>query len=117
VSEFLVETYHPTVSRAPDEPDPQDVADAVAELSRQGHDVSLVRAIVVPDDETCFYLFEAREVAAVLESVRRSRVRVLRTLPAMSAWMRPEEDQPARDRSVTHPIDFDHRGGGSSLRH
>jgi hypothetical protein len=92
VAEFLVEAYHPTTTGSSDEPAPHDVAEAAAKLSHLGDEVALVRAIVVPDDETCFYLFEATRVGAVLETVGLSGIRVLRTLLAQSAWVRPESD-------------------------
>jgi hypothetical protein len=43
---------------------------AAAELTRRGTAVRYHRAIFVPDEETCFLLFEAESVAAVRETAR-----------------------------------------------
>lgn len=68
MSEFLVEAY---VSRG---------AAPVDELRL--HEVSpvvrLVRSIFVPEDETCFYLFEAPSIEAVREAMPRAGLRVER---------------------------------------
>ncbi len=72
MAEFLVELY---VSRG-------DVASvdrgatrarlAAEELTREGKPVRYVRSIVVPEDETCFYLCEACSADAVREVARRA---------------------------------------------
>src|SRR2546428_12610416 len=45
---------------------------AAAELSAAGTPVRHVRSIFVPDDETCFHLFEADSPEAVVEAARRA---------------------------------------------
>ena len=76
MAEFLVETY---VARA-DVTGPAKRARRarfVAEqLRREGEPVRYVRSIFVPEDETCFYLFEAPSVDAVFEAARRASLRV-----------------------------------------
>jgi uncharacterized OsmC-like protein len=47
---------------------------AAAELTAEGRPVRLVRTILVPDDETCFLLFEAGTAEAVQEAARRAAV-------------------------------------------
>jgi Protein of unknown function (DUF4242) len=66
--EFLVEVYVPSSGAA-------DVREAVArarasaaQLSAEGMSVRYVRAIFVPEDETCFHVFEA----STSEAVRRA---------------------------------------------
>ena len=46
-----------------------------AELTREGQPVSCVRSIFVPQDETCFLLFEAPSAVAVEDAVRRAGLR------------------------------------------
>lgn len=72
MAEFLVELY---VSRT----DPEAVARdaeraraASAELTREGTPVRFLRSIFVPEDETCFFLFEAGAVDVVREAARRA---------------------------------------------
>jgi len=76
VAEFLVELYLPRS-------DPSAVAGAVAgarraaeELTAAGTPVRFVRSIFVPEDETCFQLFEAASAEAVREAADRAELRV-----------------------------------------
>ena len=73
--EFLVEAY---VSRT----------DAQIEAQRFDNAspaVRFVRSIFVPEDETCFYVFQARSIDAVREAVSRVGLRVDRITEARSA--------------------------------
>lgn len=45
---------------------------ASAQLSRQGTPVRFVRSIFVPEDETCFHLYEAASAESVREAARRA---------------------------------------------
>jgi Protein of unknown function (DUF4242) len=67
VPTYLVETYQPH-GRGVEELSRLEARAraAVHELSRLRAEVRYVRAILVPEDETCFYVFEApsREVVA-----------------------------------------------------
>jgi hypothetical protein len=74
--EFLVERY---VSRS----DASSVRGWVERARREaermsavGIPVRLVRSIFVPDDETCFYLYEGESIDAVLEAAGRAELRV-----------------------------------------
>ena len=74
--EYLVERY---VSRSESEglkSGCERARRAAEELSREGTSVLLVRSIFVPEDETCFYLYEAESSEAVLEAARRAELRV-----------------------------------------
>jgi len=74
MAEFLLERY---ISYGD-----ADAVDADAErarleadrLSDEGTPVRLVRAIFVPEDETCFYLYEGETLEAVLEAARRAEL-------------------------------------------
>jgi len=75
VPRYLVELY---VSRAgaADLADASGRARAAAEaLTREGTPVEVIRSIFVPDDETCFYLFDAASAAAVEEAAARAGIR------------------------------------------
>jgi hypothetical protein len=69
VNSYLVETYLPR-SRAADAAATGDRARAAAdELARAGRHIRFVRTTFLPDDETCFHLFEAASAALVEEAV------------------------------------------------
>jgi hypothetical protein len=72
MTEFLAELYVPrttagAVGHARDRADR-----ATAELTAEGTSVRLLRAIFVPADETCLFLFEAASIDAVRETARRA---------------------------------------------
>ena len=82
--EYLVEAY---VSRSEGAPFRGGGVSSVAEeVSREGRQVHLLSSIFVPEDETCFYLFEADSGAYVMEAAVRSGVRVERVMDAVSEW-------------------------------
>jgi hypothetical protein len=45
---------------------------AAKQPSRDGSSVRYVRSIFVPEDETCFYLYEASSADAVVEAASRA---------------------------------------------
>jgi hypothetical protein len=68
VKQFLVEVFVPR-SRAGDLAAAEKrVLEAARRLSRKGRDLRYVRAIYVPDDETCFYTFEASSAELVAQA-------------------------------------------------
>jgi hypothetical protein len=73
VAEFLLEVY---MSRADGATELDDGAGrahrAAEELLGEGTPVRLLRAIFVPEDETCFYLYEAASADAVREAAERA---------------------------------------------
>lgn len=87
---YLVETYQPTspsddVQRAAGR-----LQDAVEDLVRQGIAIRYLRATVVPEDEACFHLVEASDVASVEEACRRAGLDRARVVAAIeSAPRRP----------------------------
>lgn len=57
---------------------------AAEELTREGTPVDYVRTTFLPEDETCFHLFEAASAGAVEEVSRRAglgRARVVAYIP------------------------------------
>jgi Protein of unknown function (DUF4242) len=86
VPEFLAEVY---LSRAAGEttvPGPAEVATAADQLRAEGILVRLLRSIFVPEDETCFYLFQAQSSDAVREAATRADLRFDRVMSAISKW-------------------------------
>jgi hypothetical protein len=87
VSEFLVEAY---VSRAEGHatvPLVEDLALAAKQLSDEGADVRFLRAILVPEDEVCFYLYRSPSVEVVRAAATRAGLRFERITAAVSsAW-------------------------------
>ncbi len=82
---YLVEAYVPR-SRAGDARAAARRARAVAdELTREGTPVRYVRTTFLPDDETCFHLFEAVSADAVEEVSRRAKLGRARVVPALEA--------------------------------
>ncbi len=64
-------------------PDYEDVLAAAEELTREGTHVRLVRSILVPEDETCFYLFQAQTGDAVREVAARAGLQLERVVEAL----------------------------------
>jgi hypothetical protein len=84
MTEYLIETYlsgetEDTVVALVD-----DVARAADQVSRQGIEVRFVRAIYLPEEETCFYLYQSSSADAVREAAARARLPLERTTEAVS---------------------------------
>ena len=78
---YLVEAYVPGSDGTS-----WDRAAAVAEqLSDEGVPIRYVRTTFLPDDETCFYVFEAATTAAVAEACRRAALGRVRIVPAIES--------------------------------
>jgi hypothetical protein len=85
MSEYLVEVYHPRSTASAPQPSPEEVRNAAETLSRRGREVHLLRVILVPDDETCFYLFKADSADHVQEAAARAGLKLERLVAAVSA--------------------------------
>jgi hypothetical protein len=70
--EFLLELYVSREAGASARLDAERARIAADELTRTGTPVRCVRSIFVPDDETCFLLFEADSIGAVREAAGRA---------------------------------------------
>jgi hypothetical protein len=84
VSEFLVEVYRPRLAASVPQPGVDDLCRAAEELTRQGTQVGFLRSIFVPEEETCFYLFQASSVEAVRAAAARAGLRFARVTEAVS---------------------------------
>jgi hypothetical protein len=100
VSEFLVEVYCSKAAAGYSLPRPEEISRAADQLTREGRQVELERCVLVPDDETCFYLFEAQSTDAVAELARRCGLRFERLVEAVSDWF------PAHPNSKENPRAF-----------
>jgi hypothetical protein len=74
MAEFLVELYVSRVDAGAVARGAEQSRRAAAELTREGRPVRYLRSLFVPEDETCFYLYEASCVDAVREAARRAAV-------------------------------------------
>ena len=70
MSEFIVEVYVPRSTAL----GTAGVREACAEHTRSGSPVRYLRAILVPEDETCFLLFDADSPDAVRAVITRAAV-------------------------------------------
>jgi hypothetical protein len=82
VPEFLVELYVARLDDAAVARDADGAQAASAELTREGTPVRYLRSIFVPEDETCFVLYEAESAAAVREAALRAGLRFERIAEA-----------------------------------
>ena len=72
MAEYLVELYVSRDDRAAVESGAERARAAAENLSDENVPVRYVRAIFVPEDETCFFLYEAGSAEAVREAARRA---------------------------------------------
>jgi hypothetical protein len=98
VPEFLVEVYVSPATGSFPVPQYVDISAAAEELTREGTHVRLVRSILVPEDETCFYLFQAQTGDAVREVAVRAGLRFERVVEAVAT-----KPAPTRPAPVTQP--------------
>lgn len=84
MSEFLVETYSSREATSLTAPHIENVARAAERVSEEGTDVRFLRAILLPADETCFYLYRSESPDAVREAAIRAGLRLERIAEAVS---------------------------------
>jgi hypothetical protein len=91
MTEFLGELYLSRERGATVEHDEQRVRIAAAQLTREGRPVRFLRTIFVPEDETCFYLFEAPSAGTVEEVGARAALPFERVIRSWSRSKTREE--------------------------
>lgn len=87
MAEFLVELYVARTDAALVERRAERVRHSAEELTGEGVPVRFVRAVFVPEDETCFFLIEAASAEGVREAARRAQLpfeRLTETLERMT---------------------------------
>lgn len=72
MAEFLVELYVSGADADGADRETRRTHRAAAALTAEGRPVRLVRSIFVPEDETCFLLYEAATAGDVEEAARRA---------------------------------------------
>jgi uncharacterized protein DUF4242 len=84
VTEFLLELYVARDDARAVERETARAREAADELRRAGTPVRYVRSIYIPEDETCFFVYEAGTREAVRDAASRARLpveRILETVP------------------------------------
>ncbi len=84
MAEFIVEAYLSRETADAFARDAKRLRLAADELSRDGTRVRYLRRIFVPEDETCFYLYEAASADAVREAAMRAALPYERVAEALS---------------------------------
>lgn len=84
MTEFLVELYVSRTDALAAERGSERGRLAAEELTQEGTPVRYVRSIFVPEDETCFHLYEAATADAVHEVARRAALRFERVAQAVT---------------------------------
>ena len=92
MAEYLVEVYVSRSDAAGAEQGAERARVAAEQLRREGAAVRYVRSIFVPEDETCFLLYEANSVEDVEEAARRAALPLDRVVAAV-VGARGEEAQ------------------------
>ena len=82
MGEYLIETYVPRSEAAAVERGAELARAAADGLAREGTEVSYLRSIFVPEDETCFYVYEAESVDAVRAAAERASLPATRVVKA-----------------------------------
>jgi SAM-dependent methyltransferase len=75
MAEYLVELYVAHGDHVAALQHTERAEQASAELTREGHSVRCLRSIFVPEDETCFLLYEASSAEVVAEAMQRAGLR------------------------------------------
>jgi len=82
--EFLAETYTPRHAPGTPAPSADDVARAAANAGGPGALVRFLGAVAVPEEETCFWLYQAPSAAAVRTAMTAAGLRPERITQAVS---------------------------------
>ncbi len=82
--EFLVELYVSRGDGTAVETSARRARLTAKELRREGRSVQYLRSIFVPEDETCFFLYEAATADDVAEAARRAALPFDRVALAVS---------------------------------
>ena len=98
MSEFFAETYTPRLAPAPCA---GDVARAAAQASGPQAPLRFLGAVAVPEEKTCFWLYQAPTAAAVRAAMTAAGLRPERITPAVP--IRPPAPSPDRPGRTGRP--------------
>jgi len=84
VATFLVELYLSRDDAAAVEHGAAAARVAAEQLTREGTPVRFLRSLFVPEDETCFHVYEAASAEAVREAARRASLPFERITEALA---------------------------------
>jgi hypothetical protein len=105
VKQFLVEVFVPRSRAGELAAVKERVSAATTRLSRKEADVRYLRAIYVPEDETCFYVFEASSAELVAQANALAGLRDGRILETFDGSAAPAETEAHEKRErLTNPI-------------
>jgi hypothetical protein len=93
MAEFLVELYVPRTEGAAVESSSRSARLAAEELTAAGRPVQYLRSIFVPEDETCFFLYEAAEAVDVADAARLASLPFDRVVRAIDGRDRDGHDR------------------------
>lgn len=96
--EFLAETYAPRSAPGVAAPRASEIALAAEQASRPGTPVRFLGAILVPEEETCFWLYQAPSAGAVRAAMTAAGLQPERITPAVS--IRPPDPAPSTDSTT-----------------
>jgi hypothetical protein len=85
VPSYLIEAYMPRSHAKEARAAGRRARSAAEKLSREGVPIRYVRTTFLPEDETCFHLFEAASTDAIEEVSRRAELGRARVVPAVEA--------------------------------
>ena len=80
---YLIESYVARSRLAEARAAGRRAREAAELLTSEGTDVRYIRTTVLPDDETCFHVFEAMSATAIDEVCRRAGLGRVRIVPAV----------------------------------
>jgi hypothetical protein len=83
MARYLVEAYVPRSRAREARAAGREARAAAAELAREGAPIRYVRMTLLPDDETCFHIFEAASKEDVSEACRRAGIESGRIVSAV----------------------------------
>src|ERR1700750_2261621 len=96
--EYFIETYVPRAAAAAVGRGAELARAAADALAREGTAVRYLRSIFVPEDETCFYVYEAESADAVRAAAERASLPTARVVRAETVASAPQRS--ALDRRV-----------------